>query len=134
MPQGRILDSSALHDFARGREYARARVAVALRSPEARLSVPAAALGEALGRLPLAGREQLHRLLSQNGVVLDELNLETTRRVGQLLANARSHTPDLDLVTGHVAFVARVRLWPVLTSSPQTLLRFDAALDVDTLP
>ncbi|MDA2810336.1 hypothetical protein O4J56_06765 [Nocardiopsis sp. RSe5-2] len=67
MPQGRILDPSALHEFARGREYARARVAVALRSPEARLSVPAAALGEALGRLPLAGREQLHRLLSQNG-------------------------------------------------------------------
>lgn len=131
---GKILDTTALVAAAQGSHYVLARVAVAARLERPSLSVPVCALAEARARLDGSGRHRLARLTAAHGVVLDTLSTEAGERVGQLLGAARARAPGTDLVAAHVAFVARVRLWSVITAEPDRLLAIDAALGIDTLP
>ncbi|QBI54345.1 hypothetical protein [Streptomonospora litoralis] len=131
---GRVLDTTALTDYAADRNYARALVGAAQRSSALVLAVPAAALMAARGRLAGAARTQLGQLVTLSPVVVDELTTETAGRAGDLVARARIRPQGQVLDAAHVAFSARVRGWPVVTSSPERLLALDAALEIEHLP
>lgn len=135
MISGRVLDVSALVDYGAGRIYARALVGAAVRSGNFVVAVPAAALVAARGRLSESGRGALDELVGLTPVVVVGLTSEVAARAGDLLARARTAPASGDPVAvAHVAFTARVRAWPVVTSDAASLLALDGALEIDALP
>lgn len=134
MISGRVLDVSALTDYATGRVYARALVGAAQRSGALVLAVPAAALVAARGQLSESGRAELDQLVALAPVVLDGLTADVAARSGDLLARARRRPAADAVAVAQVAFSARVRAWPVVTSDSAPLLALDGALEIDALP
>lgn len=134
MISGRVLDVSALTDYATDRIYARALVGAAQRSGALVLAVPAAALLAARGQLSEPARAELSTLVDFAPVVVDELTAETAARSGDLLARARRRPTGDATALAQVAFSARVRAWPVVTSDPAPLLALDGAIEIDSLP
>ena len=131
---GRVLDTSALTDYATDRIYARALVGAAQRSGALVRAVPAAALLAARGRLSEPARAELAALVDFAPVVVDELTAETAARSGDLLARARRRPTGDVTALAQVVFSARVRAWPVVTSDPAPLLALDGAIEIDSLP
>ncbi|WP_150255206.1 PIN domain-containing protein [Nocardiopsis deserti] len=129
-----MLDTSALVDYGTGRIYARALVSAALGSGSLVLAVPAAALVAARGRLSESARAELDQLVRLSPVVVDGLSADVAARAGDLLARARLRPSGDAVAVAHVAFSARVRAWPVVTSDPGPLRALDAALEIDALP
>ncbi|MDT0304966.1 hypothetical protein [Streptomonospora wellingtoniae] len=131
---GRVLDTTALTDYATGRIYARALVGAAQRSGALVLAVPAAALLAARAQLSEPARAVLRELVALAPAVVDELTAETAGRCGDLSARARARPPGETVDAAHVAFSARTRGWPVVTAAPERLLALDAALQIERLP
>lgn len=131
---GRVLDTTALTDYATCRIYARALVGAALRSGALVLAVPSGALLAARGQLSEPARASLTELVALAPVVVDELTAETAGLCGDLLARSRARPPGGAVDAAHVAFSARTRGWPIVTSGPERLLALDAALGIERLP
>ena len=94
----------------------------------------AAALVAARGQLSESGRAELDQLVGLAPVVVVGLTADVASRAGDLLARARRHPTSDPVSVATVAFAARVRAWPVVTSDPAPLLALDGALEIDSLP
>ncbi len=59
--------------------------------------------------------------------------VDLTHAVARLLGRMLGATGTRDPVDAHVAFLARERSWPVLTSDPRDLLAIDPTLEITTI-
>jgi hypothetical protein len=127
---GRVLDTSAILQFASNTSiYMQSAVWVALEESLV-LALPATSLTEAWARADTGDHDALEVLLGLPITVIDPLDADQTRPVGQLLAAAGG----ADVRTGHVAHCANRRGWPVVTAAPDPLRRIGPALDIEELP
>jgi hypothetical protein len=127
---GRVLDASTLVDFALVRPYPQALVWTAVEEGMV-LAVPATALAAAWARTPLEAHDALAVLLALPNTVVEALDANEARQVGQLLAGA----PDDDRVrAGQVVSCGLRRGWPVVSGEPEHLRALDPRVDVDELP
>jgi len=58
-----------------------------------------------------------------------DLDRVVARTLGRILGRSGSR----DVVDAHVAFLARARGWPVLTSDPKDLLAIDPTLEIEMI-
>lgn len=120
---GRVLDASALLAFAREDSvYAQAFVWTAV-GESIVLMVPSTAVAQAWSRLEPSQRAVLDVLLGLHGTVLDPLDGERAREVGELGG---------DPATAHAETCAPSRGWAVLTAEPDRYAGRDVA--VEALP
>lgn len=124
---GKVLDASALAEFARRRPAAFAWLRTA-RVMGIALYLPTLALAEVRAVRPDAA-PLLADLLTHPSALVGELDAATAEQVDLLLLEANV----FDALAGHVIHVARQRRWPVLTADPGRLHRIDPAVDVDLL-
>lgn len=130
---GRVLDTSALVDFASGKSvYTQALVWVAVEQGIV-LAVPAAALMAAWAALPPSDPDPLDVLLGLPVTVVDPLD-EVSAREAAKLAAAGVSDPYGCIAAGHVAWSARNRGWPIVTSEPEVLRALGADLLLEPLP
>lgn len=118
---GRVLDTGALTAYVDRATFISAVVAVAVRDAIA-LLVPTTALGDAVTARP-SGGPVLAELLAQPVVLIAELTVPTAIEVGRTVDRAGG-----DVTVAHVAHLAHVRGWPVITDRPHTLRRMDRDL------
>lgn len=127
---GRVLDTSAVVQFASSTSiYMQSAVWVALEENLV-LAIPAASLTEAWAETDPGDHDALEVLLGLPVTVVDPLDATQTRPVGELLAVV----PAAGVRAGHVTHVARRRDWPVITAAAGTLRQLDPDLDVAQLP
>lgn len=130
---GRVLDTSALEDFATGKSvYTQALVWVALEQGIV-LAIPAAALMAAWAVLPPSDPDPLDVLLGLPVTVVDPLDERSAREAAKLAA-AGVADPYGCIAAGHVAWSARQRGWPIVTAEPDVLRLLGADLILETLP
>lgn len=130
---GRVLDTSALVDFATGKSvYSQALVWVAVEQGIV-LAVPAAALMAAWASLPPSDPDPLDVLLGLPVTVVDPLDEHSAREAAKLAA-AGIADPFGSIAAGHVAWCARQRGWPIVTSEPDILRALGADLMLEPLP
>lgn len=126
---GRVLDASTLSGFAGEKPYPQALVWTAVQE-DLVLAVPAAALASAWARTPAGVQDALGVLLDLPNTVVEQLDQETAREVGRLLAGG-----DVDAVrAGQVAHSGLRRGWPVVTGEPAPLRAVDPRVELDELP
>lgn len=124
---GKILDPSALAEFAQGSIAMEAWLATA-RATGVVLYLPALVLSEVRAVYP-GSHGRLDRILRDSQVVYRELSVDDAPKVAKLLAESGAW----DGTAGHVVLVARQRGWPVLSADPGRLRRIAPDLDVDLL-
>jgi hypothetical protein len=128
---GRVLDTSALEDFATGKSvYAQTLVWVALEYGIV-LAVPATALMAAWSSVPATDPHPLAVLLDLPVTVVDELDEAAARKAGLLVG---ASTAPGALAPGHVAWSAHRRGWPVITGEPDQLRAIDPDVQIEALP
>lgn len=126
---GKVLDTSALVQFACRRSvYAHAVVWSAV-DGDGVLAVPTAALTRAWASIAPDHHPALDVLVGLPVVVLDCLD-RSARELGLFLAGAAS----TDVVVGAVAWCALRRGWPVVTAEPGPLHAVDRAVQIERLP
>jgi hypothetical protein len=129
---GRVLDTSALEDFATGKSvYSQTLVWVALEHGIV-LAVPATALMAAWASVPTTDPHPLSVLLDLPVTVVDHLD-ETAAREAGLLVGAAMRGANA-LAPGHVAWTAHRRGWPVITAQPERLRAIDPDVQIEPLP
>jgi hypothetical protein len=96
------------------------------------LAVPTTALMAAWSSVPPAGYPFLSMVLDLPVTVEAGLDGVTARAAGLLLAAAADPRPDLDYA--HVAYCARERGGPVVTSDARRIHAVDPAIEVELLP
>jgi hypothetical protein len=127
---GRVLDTSAILQFATNTSiYMQSTVWVALDEGLV-LALPTTSLTQAWSQAHPDHHDALEVLLGLPVTIIDPLDADRPRPVGQLLANAGS----ADVCAGHVAHCARRRGWPVITATPAPLRRIDPELAIEQLP
>lgn len=127
---GRILDTSALTAAARGSLYMQALLSVA-HQRVIPLLVPTTALSDAYADLKPDAQHALHTIVQFPMLTLAPLTEEDARGAGTL--RAQSGTP-ADLTTGHVAFIAAAREWPVISGSGARLRALYPDVEIEDLP
>lgn len=126
---GKVLDTSAIIQFASRRSvYAHAVVWSAV-DGDAVLAVPTVALARAWASIEPDHHAALDVLVGLPVVVLDCLD-RSAREVGLFLAG----TGTADVVVGAVAWCALRRGWPVVTAEPAPLHTVDRAVQIERLP
>lgn len=126
---GKVLDTSALIQFASRRSvYAHAVVWNAV-DGDAVLAVPTVALARAWASLDPDHHAAMDVLVGLPVTVLDCLD-SSAREVGLFLAGSGS----VDVVTGAVAWCALRRSWPVVTAEPGPLRSVDHTIQIERLP
>ncbi|HEY9392070.1 MAG TPA: hypothetical protein VIR27_20140 [Mycobacteriales bacterium] len=126
---GKVLDTSALVQFARRRSvYAHAVVWSAV-DGDAVLAVPTVALARAWASIDPDHHAAMDVLVGLPVTVLDHLD-SSAREVGLLLAGSGC----ADVVTGAVAWCALRRGWPVVTAEPGPLRSVDHTIQIEHLP
>ena len=128
---GRVLDSDALSDFATLRTVYTQTLTWFAVDHGVVLAVPAAALAAAWPT-GAAAREVLSVLLALPVTVIDPLDDAAASGMGELLAANATVAPDV--VAAHVAYSARRRGWPVVTTRPDRLRALDPTLEIECLP
>jgi hypothetical protein len=128
---GRVLDSDALSDFATIRTVYTQTLTWFAVDHGVVLAVPAAALAAAWPTVA-AQREVLNVLLSLPVTVIDPLDDAAATGMGELLAANTGVAPDV--VAAHVAYSARRRGWPVVTTRPERLRALVPDLEIEYLP
>lgn len=131
MISGRVLDVSALQDFAAlGTVYVQALTWHAMDHGVV-LAVPLAALASAwpAGN---AEREVLGVLMSLPITIIDPLDDSAASAMGDLLAGRRGACADV--ATAHVAYSATRRGWPVVTARPDRFRSLMPTLAIDRIP
>lgn len=128
---GRVLDSDALSDFATLRTVYTQTLTWFAVDHGVVLAVPAAALAAAWPT-DAAAREVLNVLLALPVTVIDPLDDAAASGMGELLAANASVPPDV--VAAHVAYSARRRGWPVVTTRPDRLRALVPTLEIECLP
>lgn len=128
---GRVLDSDALSDFATIRTVYTQTLTWFAVDHGVVLAIPAAALAAAWPTTP-AAREVLNVLLSLPVTVIDPLDDAAATGMGELLAANTEVAPDV--VAAHVAYSARRRGWPVVTTRPERIHALDPTLEIECLP
>ena len=127
---GRVLDTSAIVQFASTSSiYMQSAVWVALEENLV-LAIPATSLAEAWAEANPEDHDAIEVLLGLPVTVVDPLEDAQTRPVGELLAGA----PTAGVRAGQVTHVAHRRGWPVITAAPGQVRQIDPALDVEELP
>jgi hypothetical protein len=127
---GRVLDPTAVLDFATGRSiYGRALVDVAVRTGII-LAVPTAALMEAWAGATPDSRPLLAMLRGLPVVVIEPLDGESAEGVGQLAAERGRPASGV----AHAVYVARRRGWSVVTGDPDAVLGLDPHIGFESLP
>jgi hypothetical protein len=128
---GRVLDTSALADFATGKSvYAQALVWLAVEQGIV-LAVPTGALLKAWSTVPPSAHQPLAVLLGLPVTVTEDLDAVAAREAG--LMSTRS-SDEVSLTARHVAWSARRRGWPVVTAEAEALHAVDPELDIERLP
>ena len=127
---GRVLDVSAIVDYATARTvYMAAFVRVAVEQTMG-LVLPVTALTQAWQQVPPDGRSGIEDLLGRPVVVVDELDTAMAADVGLLL----HATDQVDVVAGQVAWSAARRDWPVVTAEPDRLRALTPDVAVEQIP
>lgn len=128
---GRVLDIYALSDFSTIRTVYTQTLTWFAVDRGVVLAVPAAALAAAWPR-NAAARDVLSVLLSLPVTVIDPLDDDAACGMGELLAKKTSAAPDV--VAAHVAYSARRRGWPVVTTRPERLRALVPTLEIEEIP
>lgn len=128
---GRVLDSDALSDFAALRTIYTQTLTWFAVDHGVVLAIPAAALAAAWPKTT-AEREVLSVLLALPVTVIDPLDDDAASGMGELLAGNTEVAPDV--VAAHVAYSARRRGWPVVTTRPGRLRALVPSLEIECLP
>lgn len=110
---GKVLDIPALIDLVYGKtEYMRA-LAYVMATQGDTLAVPATALAVTAARIPDDARSELAWAVDSAIVVVPPLDTPAAYAVADIARDL-----DEDIVTGHIAHLARTRGWPVITTQP----------------
>jgi hypothetical protein len=148
---GRVLDASTVVDFALVRPYSQALVWTAVEEGMV-LVIPASALALAWADTPVEAHDALSVLLDLPNTVVEPLDTDEARRLGQLLAasiprpatspdsTAHRAKPDradpdrADLRVAHVVSCGLRRGWPIVTGDAPALRRVAPHVEIDDLP
>lgn len=126
---GRVLDLSAL--LASGRQdsiYVSALVWTA-QEEDIVLLVPSTASGLALAQLDEVAHPVLEVLLALPVTVVDSLDAQRGREIGQLLRGR-----DARIDVAHAALCSLRRRWPLVTAEPQAYTALAVSLETEALP
>ncbi|MGH3328991.1 MAG: hypothetical protein ACRDPT_14575 [Streptomycetales bacterium] len=127
---GRVLDTSAVVDFATGKSMYTQTLAWAAVERGIVLAVPANALFAAWSTVADNAWRTLDKLLDLPVTVIDEIDRAAAREIGTWLAVRDAAS----LAAGHVAWSAVRRGWPVITADPAPLLAIDPGVQIERLP
>jgi hypothetical protein len=138
---GRVLDASTVVDFALVRPYSQALVWTAVEEGMV-LVIPASALAIAWADTPVEAHDALSVLLDLPNTVVEPLDTDEARRLGQLLAasiprpaTSPDSSPDrADLRVAQVVSCGLRRGWPIVTGDAPAMRRVAPQLEIDDLP
>jgi hypothetical protein len=127
---GRILDTTALVATARGSLYMQSLLSIA-HQRVIPLLVPTTALADAFADLKPDAGSALATIVRFPSLALAQLHEADARGSGLLRASAGVAA---DTTTGHVAYLAAARRWPVVTGAPDRLRALYTDIETEALP
>ncbi|MGH3345288.1 MAG: hypothetical protein ACRDPK_20970 [Carbonactinosporaceae bacterium] len=127
---GRVLDVSAVVDFATRRSMYTQTLAWAAVERGIVLAVPVNALLGAWSTVGDNTWRALETLLDLPMTVIDDIDRVAAREIGRWLA----HRDAASLAAAQVAWSAVRRGWPVITADPTPLLTLHPDIEIERLP
>lgn len=130
---GRVLDTTALVDFATRRTRYVEAVIWSRISDVAPLIIPVPALTAALAQIPAPAVPILDTLLALEVRVVDDLTANSARSIAAILKIAGPYAAEA-LTAASVVHAARRRGLPIVTGNPFPLRALAADVEIDPIP